>query len=152
MEKSCVLLSREHFHTGPILCLAGNHCRLWWTRLLWKCFWVGGWGGWLALWETRASNGTLEWLRWTQWHPLIKASERILLDWVCDVHWRGLKPKLTSPFDRTAPSCSDVSTCSLWNMLQSFVQKHQDQLRSLCWWSLLSWLTVTPLIKQTLGT
>lgn len=85
----------------------------------------GGGGCWLALWETWAGNETVEWLRWTQWPPLIKASGRIPFDWVCDALWRGLKPKLTSPFDGAATSCGDVSTRCLWNRLRGFVRCSQ---------------------------
>ena len=35
--------------------------------------------------------------------PLIKASGRILFDWMCAVVWRGLKPKLTSPLTVPLP-------------------------------------------------
>lgn len=85
----------------------------------------GGVGCWLALWETWASNETVEWLRWTQWPPVIKASGRIPFDWVCDALWRGLKPKLTSPFDGAATSCGDVSTRCLWTTLRGFVRRSQ---------------------------
>lgn len=105
--------------SGPILCSANNHYRLCSFGLLW--FYGSGGGCWLALWETWAGNETVEWLHWTQWPPMIKASGRIPFDWVCDALWRGLKPKLTSPFDGTATSCGDVSTCCLWNMLLCFV-------------------------------
>lgn len=114
--------------SGPSLCSANNHYRLCSSGLLW--FWGGG--CWLALWETRASNETVEWPRWTQWPPMIKASGRIPFDWVCDALWRGLKPKLTSPFDGAATSCGDVSTRCLWNMLLCFLH---------CSWT--SWSVIT---------
>lgn len=89
------------------------------------------------------------------WPPLIKASGRLQCHWVCDALWRGLKPKLTCPFDDVATSCGDVSTRSLWNMLLGFVCHSQTSWclitsqGSLCWWPLLSWHAVTPNFNQS---
>lgn len=77
-------------------------------------------GCWLTWWET--------WAVMRLWSgcaghsgPSDKSIRRIPFDWVCAALWRGLKPKLTSPFDAAAPSCSDESTRCLWNKPRGFV-------------------------------
>lgn len=109
----------------PILCSASNHCRLCSSELLCGVFFGGGGvvvlvGCWLTWWET--------WAVMRLWSgcaghsgPSDKSIRRIPFDWVCAALWRGLKPKLTSPFDAAAPSCSDESTHCLWNKPRGFV-------------------------------